>query len=331
MMNGQAERFVQAVNALGRAARPLLGTVGEQEMALAGEIRLRVGAPAALSLPAGLKTIGTSPVTRQQMDEMVLSLCGQSVYTHQHELAAGYIHISGGHRAGVCGTAVIEQGRVTSIRDITSICLRIAREQPGCADEIIKRLFSRGLCSAVIAGAPCSGKTTLLRELACQLASGAIERPMRVAVVDERGEIALSSFTGEPGRLNRLCDVLCGYPKAEGILQAVRGLSPDVIICDELGTEEETIAVRAGINAGVHIICSVHAGSAEELARKPQISALMDTGAFSRFALLKGRNRPGEVSGIISGEELYALGGSGADSVVRIYRGNVTQRTASGA
>ncbi len=293
-----AAAFRGAVKALGEEAQKLIGAVSEQEMALSAELRLRVGAPAVLSLPDGLKTVGTSPVTRRQMDNMVLSLCGHSVYSHQQEMASGFISLPGGHRAGVCGTAVVSSGEVCAVRDISSICLRIAREYHGCASELADRLYAGGLCSAVIAGQPASGKTTLLRDAACILA----DRGLRVAVIDERGELSI-----EGSVVSCLCDVLSGYPKGAGIMTALRGLSPDVIVCDELGGESDIHAVEAGINSGVHFLCSVHAGCALELAKRPQTAALLATGGFRRFALLAGRHQPGRVTEIIEAEEVYAF------------------------
>ena len=324
MANGNADAFRDAVKALGKEAQMLLGPVGEQEMALAGELRLRVGSPAVLSLPAGIITIGTSPITRRQMDDMVLSLCGHSIYSHQQEMAAGFISLPGGHRAGLCGRAVVCDGVVSAIRDVSSICLRIAREYKGCARELTDRLFSDGLCSAVIAGAPGSGKTTLLRDTAGILAGGGTGRSLQAAIIDERGEFSLGD-----GRIASMCDVLSGYPKAVGIMTALRSLSPDVIICDELGGEEDIRAVRAGINAGVHILCSIHAGSVSELAKRPQTAALLKTGGFHRFALLGGRERPGKVDFVLGWEEIYEMACGGADNILLDTDGTMLCRQAA--
>ena len=169
----------------------------------------------------------------------------------------------------------------------------------GCSAKIAEAVFDKGLCSVIIAGPPCSGKTTILRDLACRFAE---EYRLRVVLVDERGELAPGS-----GRSDRLCDVLRGYPKAEGILQAVRTMSPDVIIFDELGGTDEVRAVASGVNAGVNVICSAHAGSLKEAADRPQIRELLGTRAFEKIVMLSGRNRPGTVESITSMEELYAL------------------------
>ena len=310
MHHTEAERFDQAASALGRTSQGLFCAVGERDKALASEIRLRAGAPAVLSLPSGRLCVGTSPLTPGNIEEMVLSLCGHSVYSHQHEMAGGYISVPGGHRAGVCGRAVVSDGKITSVTDVSSICLRIAREHPGCAAGLCERLFAAGAANVVLAGAPGSGKTTMLRDMACMLAE---RLRLNVAVVDERGELA-PGVPGKPGRVDRLCDVLRGYPKAEGITQALRSLAPDVIICDELGGENDLAAVRSGINAGVKIICSVHAGSAHELAARPVTAGLLGTGAFERFVVLSGRSSPGEVMMIMNGNEMYEMACCSADN-----------------
>ena len=47
------------------------------------------------------------------------------MFSHEQELREGYLRLEGGFRAGVCGTAVLEGGRVKSLRDITSLVFRI--------------------------------------------------------------------------------------------------------------------------------------------------------------------------------------------------------------
>ena len=128
----------------------------------------------------------------------------------------------------------------------------------------------------------------------------------KVAVVDERGEIA-GTYRGVPQNdLGCCCDVLDGYPKAEGILLAVRALSPEVIICDEIGSESEVKAVEQGLNTGVTLIASIHAGSVGELMRRNQAFQLLRTGAFENVALLDAARGPGKIAGIYKAGDLLA-------------------------
>lgn len=320
MLRKDADSFRAAAALLGGSAAGLFDRIAEEDLARAGEIRLRAGAPAALSLPSGVILCNSQPISREDIEEMVFCLCGSSIYTHQHEMAEGYIPLPGGHRAGVSGRAVIENGRVVAVSDVTSICLRIARDKPGCAAGLVERLFGGGLRGAIIAGAPGSGKTTVLRDLACALALGRTGRAYRVTAADERGELGCAS-SDTPGRLESCCDVLTGYPKAEGIMQAVRCLAPEVIVCDEVGSIEDARAVCAAVNAGAAMLCSMHAGSAGELLRRPQARELLETGAFERIVMLKGRESPGQVDCIWETEELYeAAGRDSADCLRRTYR-----------
>lgn len=171
------------------------------------------------------------------------------------------------------------------------------------------RLGNRLEGGLLIGGPPSSGKTTILRDLARQLSSGVRGNIRKVAVVDERGEIA-GTYMGVPENdLGCCCDVLDGYPKAEGILLAVRTLSPDVVICDEIGSESEVDAVEQGLNTGVTMIASIHAGDAKELIRRKQAQKLLRTGAFETIAMLQKSYGPGGLSGIYKVGDLLAEAG----------------------
>ena len=87
---------------------------------------------------------------------------------------------------------------------------------------------------------------------------------------------------------------------------AVRALSPQYVICDEIGSVEETNAVVQSLNAGVSVIASIHAGSAGEILRRKQAAAMLETGAFGCVALLCGSDKPGEVNKIYRTGDLLA-------------------------
>lgn len=317
--------FAAAVTGLPAAWQETLRRLPDTIQAAVQEIRLRAGGPVTLSTP--LHEYALTPdgrvlerpssqslcCTAAQLNDCFQALCEYSVHTHQQELRHGYISTRGGCRVGVAGTAVIENGAIVSVRALTSLCIRVARSHNGCADEL-KRLLDRdGLCGVLICGEPSSGKSSLLRDLARQLA----EDGRRVAVVDERGELA--------GNLPLLrCDVLRGYPKPEGIQQAVRCLAPDVVIFDELGTEEEAAAVCAGLNAGVAAIASAHGRDIPSLLRREPVRRALLSGAFERVVLLAGRRQPGRIACIReAGECLYemdrfAADGAGGDRAGRV-------------
>ena len=262
------------------------------------EIRLRVGRPAVAMLTSGHRTIcKDKPLTSDEINICFEKICDYSVYSHQRELSDGFITLPGGNRVGICGTACVDKSGNRTVKNISSLNIRITNEFVGCSDDIFKRLYSERVKGTLVAGPPCSGKTTLLKDFALKLSSSPFFR--KTVIVDERGELA-AMYRGEPfNTIGEFCDVLSGYPKAEGILNAVRTLSPEVIICDELGSSDDVEAVCDVINAGVVIISSVHACNAEELYRRMPVKKLLKSGAFEKIALLKGGSARCQLDSII--------------------------------
>lgn len=319
-------RFNQAVSSLCPKLKTLLLDIPNSAKLSAFEVRLRVGRPVVLTCSERYWFVNehsqllNSPhmpyiVTPNDIADSVVSMCMHSVHAHQQELKNGFISLRGGHRAGICGTAVTGENGIGAVREITSINLRIAREIAGAADEIMEKIFYKELCGVLIAGIPSSGKTTLLRDLARQLASGKTGRYRKVAVVDERCELGAVCDGVPQNDLGVCSDILSGYPKGEGILAAVRSLSPEVIICDEIGGGPEVDSILEGINAGVTMIATAHAGSLQELLRRPQIMRLLKSGAFSKIVCLGGADRPGEIRRIVEVGEL--LGKASRDGTYR--------------
>ena len=288
-----AEGFWQAVRYLPPRLREGMREVPHAVRRVAQEIRLRAGAAVMLSLPEGLRTVmvGGERLLCDAADVRICfeSLCEDSVHTHQEEIRRGFISTAGGCRAGIAGTVVSEGGVVTSMRDVTSVCLRIARRHDGCAEGLARELFPEGrITSVVLCGEPSSGKTSLLRDLARLFSEGTLGRRVRVAVVDERGELA-----GAGGLAD--CDVLRYCPKAAGIEQAVRTLAPEVVVFDELGGEAEIAAVMDGLHGGVAAVTTVHARDEAALLRRCATAAAIRGGAFERVVMLAGRHQPGRV------------------------------------
>ena len=313
-------RFEQVARNLPPRLRDLLLALPDRAKYTTLEIRLRVDKPIALTYPnqtwfvdinAQLHNIPRAcfPVTPQEIEEAVLAISSYSVHTHQNEMKNGYITLRGGHRAGVCGQAVLSGGKISALREITSLNLRIAREIAGAADRVLEAAFAEGLKGVLIAGPPASGKTTILRDLARQLSNGGAGGYHKVAVVDERGEIG-AVYQGLPQNdLGPCCDILSGYPKGEGILMAVRTLSPHLIICDEIGGEEDVTGMLDGLRCGVCLVASAHADSLEELLGRRQITRLLREGAFSTIILLGGPQEPGKVIQTIPTEDLHCENG----------------------
>lgn len=262
------------------------------------EMRFRSGKPAVIITDKGsffispcgrLTTMLSSSVIKtgkEELKELFLRICGYSVYSYTESINRGYITIGGGHRIGVAGTAVTENGKIIAVRDIECINFRISREIKGAANEIFTSCFSDGISSVIIAGPPAGGKTTVLRDLARQLSGEERGYMKKVFICDERGELAASLGSESQNDIGINCDVATSYPKADGIMTGLRAFSPDIIICDEVATEQEAAAIECGVNSGVDFILSIHARNENELKSKPILKRLLKTGAFSKIALL---------------------------------------------
>lgn len=243
------------------------------------EIRLRSGCPVFITL--GNKNINCGiTASSDDIDNTVRILCGNSLYSHSETIKDGYISASCGIRAGVSGRAVVDGGRIITVTDISSVCIRIPHRIPGAGDKVAE-LLVKDFGGIIIYSPPGIGKTTVLREVTARLAS----RPffMRIAVIDTRFEIC-SPLGGQ-----YTFDALSGYPRAKGIESALRTLSPQLIICDEIGTATEAEAILDSSGAGVPVCASAHAGSFEELLSKPHIKKLIDLGVF-KYAVGLSRN-----------------------------------------
>lgn len=238
--------------------------------------------------------------TLRDIGDTFNSICDFSVYSRQNEIKNGFITLKGGHRAGICGTAVFDRGEIINIRDISSINIRISAQHKDCSREILREIrnFSRG---ALICGAPCSGKTTALRDMARLLST---EYRYKVSLLDERGELA-GMYRGECLKDVGMCDVFNGYGKSDGFAQAIRCMSPDIIICDEIGSVRDIASVENALNSGVSVIASVHCSCREELLCKPGFKQLINTRAFSVAVFLQTGEKVGRVSHTVNCDELY--------------------------
>ena len=287
------KRFDGLLEYLPNELKTALKNLPSQIKITAEEIRLRAGRPLSLTVMGSqffvyaggtcmLPRKNCITVTREALESVFLNLCHHSVYSHNAELCEGYISLCGGHRAGVCGRVVLNHGEIETIKDISSINLRIAKEVPHCADEIVENFNGGGI---LICGGPGTGKTTLLRDIASQLAGGVLGKCLKVAIIDSRGEIAAVSRGVPSADIGSTTDIISGVPKGKGIEIALRTLYPDVIIFDELGNNDEVLAATQSFNSGVSVITSVHAGSLEELIRRDTANMLLNSGAIETVVM----------------------------------------------
>lgn len=241
------------------------------------ELRLRSGLPPELVTAKGICYL-EQPVTKQDLTFCVNIASRYSPWVAQ-TVASGYITAPGGHRIGLCGRAVTQAQALRSVDELTSLCIRIARDLPGIAVSAVKHAGS-----LLILGKPGSGKTTLLRDL-IRCRSDICNQ--NIAVVDEREEIFpkyQSAFCFPPGKR---VDILSGGPKGEGITNLLRAMSPDVIAVDEITAQSDCEALLSSGWCGVELLATAHAESVSALHHRRVYKPILESGIFKKALVMQ--------------------------------------------
>lgn len=277
------------------------------------EIRIRINRPIEI-MSKGEPYFIPYIVTEEDAEQIINKLANFSFYTLEEELKKGYITIPGGHRVGLAGKVILENGLVKAIRNLASFNFRIAREKIGVANPYIPVLYRNRWRHTMIIGAPQSGKTTLLRDIARIISTGDTKRkipPLKVGIVDERSEIA-GCVHGIPQlEFGPRVDILDACPKAEGMMMLIRSMSPDVLIVDEIGSKKDSEAIMEAANAGITLIMTTHGKSYEEIKKRPNLTEILRSRVFENYIELTRRKGPGTIDKICDEngkERIYKVG-----------------------
>ncbi len=279
--NELAARYEQAAAILPSRLRSAALALPEEEKAAAEELRLRAGRPLTVLLPGGERPLGAE-VEPEELETLCDLATEFSRYAAAETIREGFLPVRGGFRVGLCGTAVMKEGANTNLKNLSSAVIRIGRERKGVARDVVPRLFPQGdFINTLILSPPGGGKTTLLRDLVRCISEGGEDRPpRRVALIDERGEVAVMRRGAPQMDVGPHTDVLDACPKALGIPLVLRAMNPQIIAVDEITVQEDLRAMSLAAGCGVGLLATIHAGGVPELLQKPLYRQLLEHQVF---------------------------------------------------
>ena len=257
------------------------------------EIRVKVNKPL-IFIANDMEIISSYKACAEDLKIIIQRISNYSIYAFEDEIKQGYITIKGGHRVGLCGKCIIENDTVKTIKNISSINIRICKEVIGCSDRLIPYIIKKAeVLNTIIISPPKCGKTTLLRDISRNLSEGSelsCIKGKKVCIIDERSEIA-ACFEGIPQmNVGLRTDVLDGCIKSEGIMMAIRSMSPEVVVCDEIGTQKDMDSIIAALNCGISLVTSIHGIGIEDLYQRAVFDALIENQVFKRAIVLSNLN-----------------------------------------
>ena len=271
--------------ALGLLPRRLLTECSDIPSSEAEEFRLRAGRRATLLIGGTETPISSVPVDTSDIDSVIERATNASVHTAQSSIAKGFINCSGGIRIGLCGTGIIDKDKVTGMRGISSLAIRIPHEIRGCGQAAIDKVKADTVGSVLILSPPGYGKTTFLRECIRQLSDSG----KRVSVADERGELAAVHRGVPQFDLGKESDIMSGVPQAQAVMMLLRAMNPQIIAMDEISSPEDVEAAETASGCGVRLIATAHAADKSELYRRPVYKRLLELGVFKNTVVIENR------------------------------------------
>lgn len=232
--------------------------------------------------------------SEELIENIIFKASDYSLYSVNEQIKHGYIMVSGGIRIGVCGDAVVD-GDIRTIKNFSSICIRVPHTVKNSSLPIFNQILNDGyINNTLIISSPGAGKTTMIRDIVYQFSSH--NYPYNVFIADERGEI--TGGINSNINLGNFYDSMSFLSKSDALLLGVRSMSPNIVVCDELGGDEDYNALEYALNSGVAVIASIHAKDIGDLKNKLEFKRFLENKYFKRYVVLSKKNGAGTIEGV---------------------------------
>lgn len=262
------------------------------------EIRLRVDYPVKVNYKNTIYYLSNDGLTKNNanaikcnfndIEHIINIVTERSIYAYNDRIKEGFITTNDGIRIGLGGQCVFNNEQIITIKNFTSLNIRVPHEIDNCSNLIFNKIYNnKKLNSTLIIAPPFLGKTTILKDVAKKLDK---LNKYSILIIDERGEF--SAIKGEN------IDSIKFSNKLYAFNYGVRSLSPNVVITDELANEQDWLCAKSAIGSGVKIIASCHCDDIGKLLNKQ----FFINNLFDLYVILKTNGKFGQVDKIFDRE-----------------------------
>ncbi|NLV76514.1 MAG: stage III sporulation protein AA [Tissierellia bacterium] len=323
MRNKDIEKFNNVLEYICLDLKEPLNALPSKYKTKIEEIRLRIGCPLIISFEGkdyfldlqGNPTTNYDKCIKVNKENIIKTfklISNYSIYAFEEEIRNGFITLKGGHRVGITGKVIYRGNIIDTIRNISSLNIRIAREKIGVSTNILEFIISpynRSIYNTLIISPPQCGKTTLLRDIIRNLSDGycLLNKGFKIGVIDERSELA-GMYNGIPQHdIGLRTDVLDGCNKKDGTIMLLRAMSPDIIAMDEIGSTSDVEAIHEILKAGVKVLATVHGKDIQDLVSRRSLNVLIEDKIFERYIFLDNSKGVGTIKEILEGENFTSI------------------------